>query len=339
VLHSWNKFFPGKNAAALVIALWLTAILSLAALGLAYHTRMAINDAVLERERLRALYLCKAMVARAALAIEQDTNPWNARSESWCAHLDFAEEGWLDEMGLSDEEKSDVKCEYAVWDESGKINVNVAGNPDLYYLNTLQPTQASAILDWVSPAGVARPGGAQSDYYEQLTPPYAAKNAPIQALEELLSVKGITPDLFLGTPDHSTGLDAPYSVGMREDLTVYGDGLININTAAPEVIAAISPYLSEATVSYIAQCVRGPDGVLGTSDDVPFTDLSELAGVPGISDLELAILTAACTVKSSVFSILCRVTVGDGKAKKTVHAVIARDAVTGHVQTIAWREY
>jgi general secretion pathway protein K len=338
VFHSRDKA-AGERGAALIVALWLTAILSLTALGLAYHARMAIQDAGLARERLRALYLCKAMIARAVMAIERDTNPYNARNEPWCAHLDFRAEGWLDEMGLTDEEKNSVTCDYAVWDESGKINVNVAGNPDLYWLSTLQPAQASAILDWVSPAGAARPGGAQSDYYESLTPPYQAKNAPIQALEELFPVKGVTPDLFLGTPDDSAGIAAPYSAGLRADLTVYGDGLINVNTATPEVLAAISPYLSKSTVSYIAQRVRGPDGILGTQDDDPFTDLSELAAVPGITDLELAILKSACTLKSSVFSILCRVTFSDGKVKKTVHAVVARDAETGHVKTIAWREY
>lgn len=330
----------GETGAALIVALWLLAILSLTALGLAYRTRMTIKDAGLTRERLRALYLCKAMVARAVMELERDRNEYDARSEPWCSHRDFREEGWLDEMGLDEEEKDNVKCEYAVWDESGKINVNLVGDPRLYNLKLLEPGQASAILDWVDPDESARPGGAESDYYERLTPPYRAKNAPIRALEELLAVEDITPTLFLGDAGESTALDAPYSVGLRAHLTVYGDdGRINLNTATPEVLAAISPNLFEETVKVIAGRVRGPDGVLGTQDDEPFHDLGELEGVYGITDLEYAVLKTACTVKSSVFSILCRVTVGGGKVRKTVHAVVARDAETGRVRTIAWREY
>jgi len=274
------------------------------------------------------------------MELERDRNEYDARNEPWSLHRDFREEGWLDEMGLESEEKDAVKCQYAVWDESGRINVNLAGDPYLYDLEILEPAQASAILDWIDSDESTRPGGAESDWYERLTLSYQARNAPIQALEELLAVKDISPELFLGEVEDDAPFDAPHHAGLRAHLTAYGeDGLVNLNTATPEVLAAISPNLSDETVSAIADRARGADGILGTRDDEPFHDLSELEGIYGITDLELAILKARCTVKSSVFSILCRVTIGDGSVRKTVHAVVARDAETGRVKTIAWREH
>ena len=44
-------------------------------------------------------------------------------------------------------------------------------------------------------------GGAESDYYQSLDPPYYAKNGPIDELSELLLIKGIrdAPELYWGS--------------------------------------------------------------------------------------------------------------------------------------------
>ena len=43
--------------------------------------------------------------------------------------------------------------------------------------------------------------GAESSYYASLDPPYEAKNAPLDCIEELLMVKGITKEIFNGTKE------------------------------------------------------------------------------------------------------------------------------------------
>jgi general secretion pathway protein K len=42
------------------------------------------------------------------------------------------------------------------------------------------------------------PAGAESAYYAFFNPPYEAKNAPLDCIEELLMVKGITNEIFTG---------------------------------------------------------------------------------------------------------------------------------------------
>ena len=42
------------------------------------------------------------------------------------------------------------------------------------------------------------PNGAESDYYGSLSPPYAPRNGPPVTIEELLLVRGVTPQLLFG---------------------------------------------------------------------------------------------------------------------------------------------
>jgi len=98
---------------------------------------------------------------------------------------------------------------FGVIDESGKINLHAFMNIDptgqtlLNMLQQLSPnltTQiAGAIVDWLDADDTPQTtGGAESDYYSTLNPPYYARNGNMDSLEELLLVQGVTPDLLFG---------------------------------------------------------------------------------------------------------------------------------------------
>src|SRR5947207_2464686 len=57
---------------------------------------------------------------------------------------------------------------------------------------------ANSILDWIDPDEDTRSNGAENDYYSTLSSPYRCKNGPLDTLEELLLVKGVTPQLLFG---------------------------------------------------------------------------------------------------------------------------------------------
>ena len=59
-------------------------------------------------------------------------------------------------------------------------------------------TIAEAILDWIDEDDETRQQGAERDYYSSLTPPYAPRNGPPATIEELLLVRGVTPQLLFG---------------------------------------------------------------------------------------------------------------------------------------------
>ncbi len=124
---------------------------------------------------------------------------------------------------------------FGVTDEGGKLNINSlimldpAGqvlHDALMKLPNMTEDVADAIVDWVDADEDARANGAESSYYESLSGPYKSKNGPLNSLDELLLVKGVTPYLLYGGDTNRNGmLDEGETDGTRgwsDYLTVYG---------------------------------------------------------------------------------------------------------------------
>ncbi|MEZ6078661.1 MAG: type II secretion system protein GspK [Pirellulaceae bacterium] len=75
---------------------------------------------------------------------------------------------------------------------------------------------ADAILDWLDEDEEPRPMGAEfDDYYLHLPSPYTPNNGPIESIEQLLLVRGVTPQLLFGYDENRNGvLDAAESTRM-----------------------------------------------------------------------------------------------------------------------------
>lgn len=171
---------------------------------------------------------------------------------------------------------------------------------------SLSSTISDSILDWCSPSETARFSGAKDDYYTHLNPPYYCKNGPIDDLNELLLIKGMTPEIFWGSnatnhpvsafqqhgggafgdPTSGSGSgfrnkDEPvYPVGLHELFSPMG-GKLNINTASLKTLQLI-PGMDEASAEAIIRQRAGPDGIDGTDDDAPFQNIGEInSGMPG----------------------------------------------------------
>lgn len=68
---------------------------------------------------------------------------------------------------------------------------------------------ADAILDFIDDDDLPRPNGCESEYYGSLSPSYPAKNSPLESLDELLLVRGVTPELLYGEDFNRNGLLDP----------------------------------------------------------------------------------------------------------------------------------
>lgn len=104
---------------------------------------------------------------------------------------------------------------YGLMDESSKLNVNLVdkliadeteARLTLMGLPGMTEPIADAILDWIDADDNVRANGAEVETYESKNPPYGAKNGPIDTLEELLLVDGITPELLFGEDANRNGL-------------------------------------------------------------------------------------------------------------------------------------
>lgn len=115
------------------------------------------------------------------------------------------------------------------------------------YIPNMSDDIVDAILDWLDSDEERRPGGAESDDYEGLMISYSCKNGPMESIDELLKVQGVTPEFFYGEDRNHNGImdlgedtngDGFFDPGWRGYLTATsrernttpeGDDKINLN--------------------------------------------------------------------------------------------------------------
>ncbi len=110
------------------------------------------------------------------------------------------------------------KIRFGLMNESAKINVNEIVHLDLDELDqrsillalpNMDDHLADAILDYIDEDTEPREYGAEDDVYSLLNPAYTAKNGPLETIEELLLVDGVTPELLYGEDQNRNGLLDP----------------------------------------------------------------------------------------------------------------------------------
>lgn len=169
---------------------------------------------------------------------------------------------------------------FGLTDEGAKVNLNglldldkgagELGKQFLMLLPNMTEEIAAAILDWLDPDDEPRTGGAESATYASMNPPYRCKNGPLDSLEELLLVQGVTPDLLFGVDRNRNGIidgDEPSgggdTLGWSAYLTVYsrnvnvdpqGNQRINLNNTdlatLGEQLAVLGPELGTYVMAF-----------------------------------------------------------------------------------------
>lgn len=99
--------------------------------------------------------------------------------------------------------------------------------------------KADAIIDWLdSDFNATIPEGAEDDYYTGLSPAYRATNGPLSSVSELQLIKGFSPSVEEEKEDYELML--PHVAALP---TLSGPTPVNVNTATPQVISALSEFL------------------------------------------------------------------------------------------------
>lgn len=155
-------------------------------------------------------------------------------------------------FGPDDSPSDNQPYRFGVTDECGKINLNAVMKLDssgqvLYNMLSQLPNMtddvANSILDWLDADDQPRNNGAETDYYSSLNPPYRAKNGPLDSLEELLLVKGMTPQLLFGNDRNHNGILDPgeddgsgvVDLGWSAYLTIYSRELNVDSSGNPRI--------------------------------------------------------------------------------------------------------
>ena len=95
---------------------------------------------------------------------------------------------------------------------------------------------ADAILDWMDEDDSPRDFGAESSYYQSLTPAYQPRNGPLTQLGDLLMIQGVTTELLYG-------LDTNRNYTVEDDELPRG-ALKEIDNANGELNRGLSTYLT-----------------------------------------------------------------------------------------------
>lgn len=279
-----------RRGSALLAVLWLSAALSAIAFTVANTVRAETERTSTEVDSLRAYYLASGAIDRAILYIQwgpayrnPDGTAKYFQSPTRALNFSFPSGTATTEIIL----------------ETSKLNVNSVLRPELLTLLLAlgaSPDQAETvtqgIFDWRSPT----PGGSftQFDqYYLSLAPSFRSRHASFQEIEELLLIRGVTPDLFYGSyTKNDQGRLIPRA-GLRDCLSVYGSTTqLNANGVEPAVMQAIGipPEVANAIVNL--------------RQATPLRDMSQLtqfsSAGPGIGRLSLApnpILTLRATAR------------------------------------------
>lgn len=184
----------------------------------------------------------------------------------------------LANISLEDHKLGNGTYSVTITDLERKFNINTGANSpqvleQAFILMGADAGESSqiiaAIQDWMDADDDPRIGGAESSYYQGLTPPYLAKNGPIDDISELLLIRGVTPEMYWGAGStnialpsvpNSAGAQPPtYSVGLVDLFTPISSGKINPNTASQEVFQLI-PGIDQNIAAQMVQARLGPDG-------------------------------------------------------------------------------
>ena len=234
----------------------------------------------------------------------EDSNNFDSLNEDW-ANLELISAG---SSAFFDEGHFMLN----ITDESGKIPINQlvkdgGYNSDIEDVLIRFLTLSGFNLDEQQ---------AENMYYEDLDEPYPCKNGPLDSVDELLMIKGITRELYYGTGE---------TPGIRGYLTAYGTGTININTAPGLVLMALSDEITGEMVSNMEEFRKDEQNNL--------SDPSWYKDVPGMDGITIP--SALISVKSDTFNIISTGVLSN--MSKRISSVVERNSGKKTVQILSWK--
>lgn len=272
--------FSSKRGLALIMVLWILTVLSVLALSFAFMARTEVYSTITFRNGIESKLLAEAGIERGIVELfyrSANKNQTSAIEGSEIVRIDGR---------YNEGEFGEDKYSFSIADESGKININALTDANAIVLNNLMvnlgiPGETAniivdSILDWKDEDNLRRLNGAEDSYYESLPVPYKAKNGNLDTLEELLLIRGVTPEILFGEKNRP---------GLINYLTVYSKGFaINLNAAPKEVIAAL-PNMTSSMADKIIEFresaeLRGQQDAIAIIGDVfrtlgPYISFSE----------------------------------------------------------------
>jgi len=245
---------------ALLAVFWISLLLGILALN--YATTARLNAEAARNRRLGA---------------ERDYLLQSAVAKGYHEYLKYRANRALLKKKEEIEELSGAPLElwyprYEPWDceiEGVKVKIEIAAEAGKFRLDNLKVDRwrkiitacgvvdeeardgiVDSVLDWIDKDSLHRLNGAEADYYEEQGLDYGCKNRKIDVVNELLLIKGITYNIYVGSGGRP---------GLVDMLSPYGaESRLDINSCAPQALTLVDDLPSEVINEVVAYRAAKP---------------------------------------------------------------------------------
>lgn len=282
--------YDKRRGVALLATMLAVALMTILVVDFTTSTALGYRSAANQADELRAYYLAKSgvQVGLAVLTQSVIANSPAPNAPPQNSYHDSLDQLWAQpappvpvDGGLASTQ---------IIDEERKINLNLLFDarrrqPDQTWTPIIERVIANAgaspdllpiLVDWLDPDSIESQGGAEADYYLRLMPPYEPRNGPMPTIFDLRMVKGMDDATFINLSRFLTA--GPLS-----------QTKINVNTAPPEVLAALAPEL-ENDPSLVQSIIQA-------RTEAPFLSTNDLnnrvSGVPQSQPFQRLLTTAS----------------------------------------------
>lgn len=333
------------NGIAMLIVLWVLMLLTVIVGEFCFAMRTRVNITRNFKESTEAYYIALAGLNKAVeQTLRLQMRPPN-RITDVKENAKDADDGepeavdWRFNTELPPLAFGNGECHIRIQNESGKININLAdGNLLTLMLGRLDLDDeekrviVDSIMDWRDADRNHRLNGAENDYYQSLPEPYDCKDAPFDAREELLRVRGVTPEIYRAVGEAVTifpKMDAQKKKRRtgKSKSREFDYNRLNIN-AMPPALWTVFPGMTPELAADIAAFRAEQD----------FRSLKEVSDIVGL-EVYRGMARYLTTRTSPYFIVHSTGRMPGSRIEESVTAVIRFDARSKtRYQMVEWRD-
>ena len=255
-----KKQFSKHRGIALLVALWLIAVISFACLTVVMLLSFDLDVADSKINGFRARQAAEMGIAVGANPVVKRDDPiLQASGEDGASfNVQLRSEGErfnINHLLLVSNDKNLIKEIFIHWGIDEDVAQGVA----------------DALKDWVDTNDETELNGAEKEDYEKMGRINQPFNRPFYSIDEMRLVRGME-------------LIEQVKPDWRDWFTVWSAGGLDVNEADSEKIS-IAAECNIEDADALVEVVRGADGVRGTEDDAPFKSLGGGQGGQSVLDL------------------------------------------------------
>lgn len=329
VNNTIGRMHSAESGVVLVALLWVFIALTAIVLSFARESRVEVTATRNAQSLEKAYYIARAGISDTIYRLVHQRLAPRVQTPV------LQQEPTPLDLGRNEGEFGGGRFMVEFQDESGKVDLNRVTDEQLRALVLaagIPPDDADiitdSIMDWKDQDNAPRINGAEDEYYLTLDPPYAPKNGTIDTTEEILLVRGVTPEYFYGRPEITEEGSLIYKYGLSRYLTVYSNrSSINVNFAPLPVLLSIPGMPPEAAERILERRLTNPfQNQREISDAFP--------GALGTRTLQLLTIQA-----TGIYSMHATAYERNSNVRRAIRAVVVLDGMQQNFYRILyWNE-